>query len=116
MICAAKKTAHQKRHGIAELEGEGAGRKRYEPDADDAHPRRSHVGESGALAGDGPQHEGHDDAVGSREKGVLSRCSVSKPHGLHPEGEEGHGGQHESRLKARPVQRARPASGGTRRP
>ena len=26
---------------------------------------------------------------------------------MHPEGEEGHGGQHESRLKARPVQRAR---------
>lgn len=96
----------QKRHGIAELEGEGAGRKRYEPDADDAHPRCSHVGEGGALAGDGPQHEGHDDAVSGRKEGVLARRGVGEPHGLHPEREEGHGGQHESRLKAGPVQRA----------
>lgn len=106
MICAAKKTAHQKRHGIAELEGKGAGRERHEPDADDAHSRSAHVGEGGTLAGDDPQHEGHDDAVGGSEESVLPRRGVGESHGLHPEREEGHGGEHQSRLETRPVQRA----------
>ena len=96
----------QKRHGIAELEGERAGGERHEPDARDAESGGAHVGEGGALAGDGPQHEGNNDAVSGRKEGVLARRGVGEPHRLHPEREEGHDGQHEPRLKARPVQRA----------
>lgn len=107
MICAAKKTAHRSVMASPNSKERELVVSDTSPMPTMHIPAAPTLARVGRLAGDDPQHEGHDDAVGSREKGVLSRCSVSKPHGLHPEGEEGHGGQHESRLKARPVQRAR---------
>ena len=74
--------------------------------ADYAHQRRRDVEPVRPLLGEEPPHEGHDDAVGRREEGVLAGRGVLEAEGLQRVGREERRAEAEALQEVLPVEQA----------